>query len=1667
MSSSNRKRSENSTASNKRPPVVSSTSSSGSRSSSSLNRGGTARVLPPPPPPPPKGNSAATAAAASTSENDGNAIANADVLDSSTAAGSALVSSGGYMMSSRSSQGTAQHHHHVHEYFSSSSSSEDEEFLDEEDLMSEFSYPSMHTGTHTQQLLEMTEGTFMDVDVFPGGGDYQSDEGVDIPFHATTEKHVIAEADAVVAEQHALQDAHQQVQDEDGDMSSSTLVLQNGRKQEQQIIENPIEKGISGQEDLFGGNKDPSFPVVLSAVRDIDVDSILNEEEEMSLSQSDHDASGAQNASERAAGDVNLGNSVLNRANKDVLEEILAEQEDEYASSVANSVASSISATGSLFPEKTGAETILDQEFHSIETGEVDDAQLTDGLSKDHIESLENHVILAEDEENNDDASPYPNIVESRIHDDDDGLYLSQRSDGADPFAAIGTGLEGLTDVIEADKCASDADVVDAPQQTGILPTKDCDFREKGEPEYCDSTDNYSGSENLKHRDDNNEVICGTSESSLPHSQITGEDFEPSPCVSEDIDVAAMENFFVPKMQEDEPKLESSERILEDKEHAQEPDNISANALTGKQKSVKSNQPPVPRALPSLRTSKSQGAHISKHAYDDISSGMLPDALILMRQKIESMSLFDSDMMRLAAGDDDDDFDEDYKASKESLKRSFQQSISAAVLVSLAHKRYERRRLAAMEIEKVVRSLVQQNELDRVRAILLLLSDDYVRSANEDARKGGVVALAACAIGLKKADESNSDIVECKDLILASVVHSCQDHSQRVRYYATESLFNVIKVIPALAVQHFFILFEILRSLYADVDHDVRSGAQLLDKKLKEVIIMATNNGSFAFETCVPLFTRFVYMTNKPTKRLTLTWLQEFVEKLVGSPILEFLHLFLGGVFDMLADVNAPIRQLALTFLDTVLPKLEVNSDDLEFEVASASSVADFDKIIQSLVTTMEHPDPLVRKVAMYWMSRIVRAHIDGDYPETPADETEGKLEAKRAGNANETGASISVRNSFPHVLPGILLSIGDTYDAEQSNIDNVYLPNQSTRALADQTNLCLQNAIRQDGSVFVSHLDGFIVALREELDSLGGLGAKNAPAVERKPYRMDANADGTGIETAGWFRTSKNETSMNDEDNLISRLCALQWVTVLYENVVPDELKAEYAKKFISPIIHQLVASPPDVIVFKSFEVLANITVPQESETKLTEARSKVEREGETKDANENSISGGLSLEFGQPVNVNVALALEVLDHPRRQFSRDREVFAAIINLYSYHTHLLPDLPKVVRHMCTLQPPEFVYLSFAVELDVFILKKKAQKHECTRDLEFVSMFVQQISHVCFTSRETLEFRNSVLMNCIGENSQSERDERKRLLFSILLHSFAHNLTATLTLCLWGAAFHTASIVLHSLNRMEINLRFLLEVDMLVELLERPPFRHLHLRLLQGDEDSSVEGSGSMLFRALKSLLMLLPQGNTFTTLKNRLTSAANFRKSTFIFEQLSAKRGGTETRDFVDRILKVRNMHNDAKWMLLRAESLEPVIIEREFTVDADEGRRNWVGYNNAAEESKMKEELRRMKKGHIPKSTTDCEAGVYKQLPALPDIDEERGANAIDVSKTLLRHPDGVFAKDFANNGIVHQVRSSNRAEISDFESQKNGTPANDMNTEGSEHGKGWKDFWTNEKT
>ena len=140
--------------------------------------------------------------------------------------------------------------------------------------------------------------------------------------------------------------------------------------------------------------------------------------------------------------------------------------------------------------------------------------------------------------------------------------------------------------------------------------------------------------------------------------------------------------------------------------------------------------------------------------------------------------------------------------------------------------------------------------------------------------------------------------------------------------------------------------------------------------------------------------------------------------------------------------------------------------------------------------------------------------------------------------------------------------SIGDTFHSK-SNTKDTFLPDTTTHTLAEQTNACVQQAVRADGKAYVHHLDSFIVALREELDSPGGVNAKNPPAIERKPYRMDVKSDGTGIESQGWFRASVDTKEDDIDSMMMSRLCALHWIIVLYESVVPDVLKADVSGEF------------------------------------------------------------------------------------------------------------------------------------------------------------------------------------------------------------------------------------------------------------------------------------------------------------------------------------------------------------------------------------------------------------------------------------------------------------------------------------------------------------------------
>ncbi len=115
--------------------------------------------------------------------------------------------------------------------------------------------------------------------------------------------------------------------------------------------------------------------------------------------------------------------------------------------------------------------------------------------------------------------------------------------------------------------------------------------------------------------------------------------------------------------------------------------------------------------------------------------------------------------------------------------------LAPPVLRLLSDRSYDKRKLGAHEVEKVMRRLREaEGQREAIRRVLSMLAAEFACSVNSNNRKGGLIALASCAIGL------HYQISDHLDLVVPPVLKNFSDQDSRVRYYACESLFNIAKI---------------------------------------------------------------------------------------------------------------------------------------------------------------------------------------------------------------------------------------------------------------------------------------------------------------------------------------------------------------------------------------------------------------------------------------------------------------------------------------------------------------------------------------------------------------------------------------------------------------------------------------------------------------------------------------------------------------------------------------------------------------------------------------------------------------------------------------------------------------------------------------------------------
>lgn len=128
----------------------------------------------------------------------------------------------------------------------------------------------------------------------------------------------------------------------------------------------------------------------------------------------------------------------------------------------------------------------------------------------------------------------------------------------------------------------------------------------------------------------------------------------------------------------------------------------------------------------------------------------------------------------------------------------------------------------------MVKEFAMRDNTAQIKRLLKVLGQDFANSQNPHARKGGLIGLAAMAVGL-----GTSQTAKYTEELIHPILACFYDADSRVRYYACESLYNVVKVARTSILPHFNDIFGVLSKLSCDTEQSVKNATELLDRLMK------------------------------------------------------------------------------------------------------------------------------------------------------------------------------------------------------------------------------------------------------------------------------------------------------------------------------------------------------------------------------------------------------------------------------------------------------------------------------------------------------------------------------------------------------------------------------------------------------------------------------------------------------------------------------------------------------------------------------------------------------------------------------------------------------------------------------------------------------------------
>ncbi|KAI0154056.1 vacuole morphology and inheritance protein [Pestalotiopsis sp. NC0098] len=750
----------------------------------------------------------------------------------------------------------------------------------------------------------------------------------------------------------------------------------------------------------------------------------------------------------------------------------------------------------------------------------------------------------------------------------------------------------------------------------------------------------------------------------------------------------------------------------------------------------------------------------------------------------------------------------------------------------LNDKLYDKRKVGALELERVIRELAAAKDYPRVQAILDQLCNEYAYAVHQPhARNGGLIGLAAAAIAL------GSELPRYLEIIVPPVLACFTDQDARVRYYACESMYNIAKVAKGEILKYFNFIFDALCKLGADSELSVKNGAELLDRLVKDIVSESAATyvsvleapeyddkdpstldshsdppTAFSLPRFIPLLKERVWVLNPFTRTFLVGWIT-LLDSIPDLELVTYLPEFLGGLLKFLGGHNPDVHAATQACLDKFLNEIKriarvkkgiadsrksraadgkrkreesVDSGSLQMAAGDtddgASSVAsDDDGEVSSEDDWVPGQDVQINYKAIL---EILTATLDSPLEEDSLQESLRWIIAFLDICPEEVLPFTP--KILAHLLPAMASGVEPIRQAaarvNTSLMEYVVSLSDEPEVGPSQSNfrVPMYGMERPEGAS----------STRVSLSSSRELEFQSpTPGQDRRT--ITPAPSGSPQADLDYAAAVNSLTLLFLNDHEATRVAALTWLIMLHRKA-PRKIVAFNDGTF--PALLKTLSDPAEAVVTKDLQLLSQIS--------------------------RNSEDDYFS-------NFMVSLL--------QLFSTDRKLLETRGNL-------------IIRQLCMSLSAERIYRTLA---------ECIEKEE---DVEFASIMVQNLNNNLITAPELADLRKR-LRNLETKDGQT--------FFVALFRSWCYNAVATFSLCLLAQAYEAAYNLLQIFAELEMTVNILIQIDKLVQLIESPVFTYLRLQLLEPEKYP-------YLYKCLYGLLMLLPQSSAFAALKNRLNSVSS-----------------------------------------------------------------------------------------------------------------------------------------------------------------------------------------------